>query len=289
MRANNKAKAIIFCGITAAILICFSVYSHLKQNQKSPEYLTATADTKPLIIPQAKVLAGRVLKIPILMYHHVGEAPVNATGTRADLTVPTVSFAQEVSWLADQGYTSIGLSDLYSFSQGKFAMPKKPVIFTFDDGYQDVFVNAAPILKRYGFFGSFAIITQFVGTTQNDNVYASWDQIKSAYQSGSEIVSHTQTHFDGTNPKFSAEFIYQNLTGSVADIASRLGFNTSILVYPYGHYNQTYIAQAQKAGFVMGVTVHEGSVVNLDDLMQVPRIRVHGAETLDEFEKIITE
>jgi peptidoglycan/xylan/chitin deacetylase (PgdA/CDA1 family) len=213
---------------------------------------------------------------------------MNANSTRKDLTVPVDSFTNEVKWLAENNYTSISLGDIYLYSQGKFSLPKKPVVFTFDDGYSDVFQNAIPILKQYGFTASFAIISQWPGQTIGTNIYANWDAIKVAREQGMEIVCHTQNHFDGTNPKFSADYIFSNLTGCKNDLAGQ-GVATNVLIYPYGHYNPAYIEQASKAGFIMGITVHEGDTINLDNLIEIPRLRVHGAETLQRFEDIILD
>ena len=285
--------------ILVAIILLFIALAGLAfwrwQNQSANSQdkiyskLVTPEDRKPLAISPNAIKNNRTLTIPILMYHHVGDLPKGADKIRSDLTVPTASFEAQVQWLKNRGYQSVSLNDIYLASQGKFTMPKKPVVFTFDDGYEDVFQNAAPILKKYGYSGSFAVITKNPGTAAGDNVYAPWPDIAAAYLAGNEIVSHTQTHFDGSNPKFSANYIYAQLNGSVADINQHLGFTTNILIYPYGHYTDTYIAQAKKAGFVMGVTVHKGKLLDLDNLMQIPRIRVHGAETLDKFEKIITE
>ncbi len=251
--------------------------------------LVTPKDYEPLPVPNDAIVKGRTLSIPILMYHHVEDLPTKANKVRQDLTVPTANFEAEVKWLSDNKYNSVTLEDIYLYSQGKFVMPKKPVLFTFDDGYEDVFINAVPILKKYNYTGSFGIITQNPGTSQGTNIYAPWEEIKNAQSQGNEIVSHTQNHFDGQNPKFTASYIFQNLSASISDIYNNLGTTTNILIYPYGHYTDSYITQAKKSGFVMGVTVHEGKLINLDDLMRIPRVRVHGQETLEKFQKIITE
>jgi peptidoglycan/xylan/chitin deacetylase (PgdA/CDA1 family) len=294
---RKKKKVLIFAVLILLILggLCAAYFCHRCLNERPDaddlnyKNTYKPEDFKPLGITPSSVTNGRTLTLPILMYHHVGNLPSGADKVQADLTVPTANFASQVKWLSDNGYKSITLKDIYLFSLGKFTMPKNPVVFTFDDGYSDVFTNAIPILKQYGYTGSFGIITQKPGTTAGDNVYASWQIIAQAYLSGEEIVSHTQNHFDGSNPKFTADYIYQNLSGSVADIKKNLGFTTNILIYPYGHYTDTYLAQAKKAGFVMGITVHEGNLLNLDNLMEIPRVRVHGAETLQDFEKSIIE
>lgn len=226
------------------------------------------------------------LEVPILMYHHVGDLPAKPNATRKDLTVPTKDFEQEVAWLSKQGYNSVSLQNLYLASTGKFTLPKKPIVFSFDDGYQDVFDNAVPILKKYNFTGSFGIITEWPGQIQGDNVYASWKTITSAKNLGMEIVCHSQNHFDGSNPKFDAKYILNNLTGCKNDLKS-FGIENEVLIYPYGHYTKDYINQAQKAGFSFGVTVKQGDRINTSNLMEVPRVRVHGEETLQRFQDIL--
>jgi len=297
MKPNKKTIKLSILILACLVVAAASFYfEHQKSQiaQFDPEgktyfQLVTDKDRQPLPVPPSAIENGRTITLPILMYHHVGSLPQVADKTQADLTVPTANFASQVKWLSDNGYKSITLKDLYLFSLGKFTIPKKPVVFTFDDGYQDVFTNAIPILKQFGYTGSFGIITQKPGTVAGNNTYASWEVIAQAYLNGQEIVSHTQNHFDGSNPKFTADYIYQNLSGSVMDIKKNLGFTTNILIYPYGHYTDTYIEQAKKAGFIMGITVHEGNEINLDNLFELPRVRVHGAETLEEFEKSILE
>ncbi|MBI5530162.1 MAG: polysaccharide deacetylase family protein [Candidatus Doudnabacteria bacterium] len=294
-----KSKKIALISAACIILLFGVVWQHFNSHKFVVETL-AQKPTEPGIVhtfyaaavetkPQIKPPQEKVLRLPILMYHHVGDLPDKADGTRQDLTVPTAEFEQQVKWLSENGYKSIHLADLDNYAKGKFIMPKKPVIFTFDDGYLDVFTNAVPILKKYNFTGSFAIITQFPGTQEGNNVYASWDVIRDAYRQGNEIVSHTQNHFDGSNPKFNSEFIQQNLCGSKTDLKQNLGINTNILIYPYGHYTPDYINQAKICGFNMSLTVHEGSRINLEDLMEIPRVRIHGRQNFERFKQLVSE
>lgn len=295
MRPSKKQK--IVTSLLVALALIFAVSAEaarlmhkrqqgfLKQPEEKFESLVKPEDSKPLVVSPA----ARTIKVPILMYHHVGEPPAKASAMRRDLTVSASDFEQQAQWLHDQGFTSITLNDIYQYSQGKFTLPKKPVVFTFDDGYDDVFTDAIPILKKYGFVGSFGIITGYPHLQMGDNFYASWQEIAAAFDAGNEIVCHTQDHFDGTNKKYSADFIFQNLSGCQNDISSHLGSVEPIMIYPYGHYNAVYLTQAKKAGFVMGVTVHEGDVINLDDLMEIPRVRVHGREDFERFKRLISE
>lgn len=244
-------------------------------------------DRAPLPILQSAVQKGRILHLPILMYHHIGTAPAGSDATRKGLTVDPTDFEQQLIWLKNQGYQSTSLEDLRKFALGQnsTALPKKPIIFTFDDGYDDTFTNAIPLLKKYGYAGSFAIITNFPGTTLGNNTYATWDAIKTAQGQGMEIVCHTQNHFDGTSVKFGPDYIFQNLNGCQTDLLFHLGSVEPIIIYPYGHYSSTYIEQAKKAGFAMGITVHEGSFINLDDLFEIPRVRVSPGISMEKFQE----
>lgn len=291
-------KQIIYLSLLAVLVLILAVryeFYHRSQNLKSItetdslKYakLVTAEDRAPLSVPEK----ASIVKIPILMYHHVGDFPAKASKTRKDLTVSATDFENEVRWFAEEGYTSIRLEDIYLLSRDKFSLPKKPIVFTFDDGYRDVFLNAIPILKKYNFVGSFAIITQYPGGKQGDNFYASWPEIAAARDAGMEIVSHTQNHFDGKDKKYSINFIAKNLAGSIEDIKNHLGFTANILIYPYGHYTSAEITEAKKLGLVMGLTVHEGDQIDLNNLLEIPRIRVHGKENkenIETFKKILS-
>ncbi len=247
-------------------------------------------DRTPISVPNQIVAKGRGIKLPILMYHHVGFMPEGVHDPlRAGLTVLPDNFEQQVKWLKSQNYVSVSLDDIYQYSQKQKQLPKKAIVFTFDDGYDDVFNYAIPILNKYGYNGSFGIITDFVGTKDGTNSYATWQQISAAKDQGEEVVCHTENHFDGSNPKFNADYIFQNLSNCQQTLNDHLQSAPPYLIYPYGHYTPVYIEQAKKAGFVMALTVHEGQWLNLENLFELPRIRVNGGEGLEEFEKILSE
>ncbi len=237
--------------------------------------------TTPPTFPQP---TSSLIHLPILMYHHIGYLPSSSVDSvRKGLTVSPEEFSDQVNWLKENGYNSINLSDLYLFSQHKFNLPPKPVIFTFDDGYDDVFQNTIPILKSAGYTGSFAVITDFPGTQSGTNNYATWDQITAAKNTGMEIICHTQNHFDGSNTKFSADYISQNIKGCQQSLADHLGATEPFLIYPYGHYSAIYLDQMRAAGMVLGLTVKESSWVNIKKLLEIPRVRVNPNETMEKF------
>lgn len=295
-KSKQQTKRIIMSnpvliGITGLIL-AISVFTIwriilINENDLKPNSMLLSNQTTQEQALNSKI--GKFINLPILMYHHIGQLPAQADATRKDLTVSLEDFEMQVAWLKGQGFESISLRDLLNYSKGQLQLPEKPVIFTFDDGYQDALVNAVPILKKYNFAGSFAITTQFPGIDVGNNQYADWQTIKQAKKAGMEIINHTQDHFDGTNPKYDEKFILRNLTDSRKDFENNLGQSLPILVYPFGRYNQKYIGLAKQAGFEMGITTKEGKKILLDNLMEIPRIRIHGENSLEIFQERILE
>lgn len=281
--------------LLAVVLTAFLAF-YIVSKQKSKAFESQIKNNNPISSEAQKVEAETQNSVvqktlpkkdfsgtPVLMYHHVGDLPENADSTRRDLTVSTEDFTKQINWLREQGYNSVTLDQLYLSTQKQFILPKKAIAISFDDGYEDVFLNAVPVLKQNGFVGSFAVITSFVGTTG----YANWVQVESAQKDGMEIVSHTKDHFDGSNTvKYNSEFIFNNLVASKQDLLDH-GINTNILIYPYGHFTENYIEQAKTAGYKMAFTVEYGRVNASHDLMKEPRVRVHGGGSLDKFIDIL--
>lgn len=228
------------------------------------------------------------VRLPILMYHHVGTAPAGSDQLRQDLTVSPEDFELQVSWLKGQGFNSVSLAQVLDYFEHGKPLPENPVVLTFDDGYEDAFLYAVPILRRHGFSASFAVITQFPGLESGTNRYASWDQIRASYRAGMEIVSHTQDHFDGTDPKYTDRAVEINLVQSQDDIRTNLKIDPlPILVYPYGHFDGRLERLARKVGFRFALTTEAGAVIRSDELMEVPRIRIHAKQSLETFKQRI--
>ena len=107
------------------------------------------------------------MRLPVLMYHHVG--PVRR-GTFAFLTVSPGSFGAHVRWLARQGYVGIRPSDWLAWCRGEATLPDKPVLITFDNAYADVAEYALPVLRGCGFGAAVFVVTGLVGKTN------AWDE-----------------------------------------------------------------------------------------------------------------
>lgn len=80
--------------------------------------------------------------------------------------------------------------DFMKAKRGKMELPAKPVILTFDDGYEDNYTEMLPILEEYGMKATVYVITNQIGQPG----YLTWDQLRAMQVRGIEIGSHTANH-----------------------------------------------------------------------------------------------
>ena len=223
-------------------------------------------------VPRQSVL------LPVLMYHHV--QPIDFSTSNAfvsDLTLPPTQFEQQLRYLRDRGFKSVKMEDLYLFLQGRRDLSPLSVILTFDDGYLDSYQYAYPLLVRYGFTGTFFIITGLVGQKS----YMTWAQLKEMVAGKMEIGSHTINHPDLAH--LSATQLDRELNGSKRVLEDTLGVAVRALSYPSGSYNQNVVVAAQKAGYVAAVTTRYGAMQQGAKALEMPRVRIHGTYTLPTF------
>ncbi len=134
------------------------------------------------------------IALPIIMYHHISKKQ-SALG---DYVVSPEQFENDILYFQKLGYTSISVDELIKFSEGKFTMPEKPIMITFDDGYLSFYEYAFPILKKYNVKAVLSIIgryTDLYSECDDRNVnyaHVTWDNVKELAKSGLvEIENHT--------------------------------------------------------------------------------------------------
>jgi peptidoglycan/xylan/chitin deacetylase (PgdA/CDA1 family) len=168
-------------------------------------------------------------------YEELGEAKVRAelftetdhTHTvRAGAVANAAQVAAGLRALPDFPLTAL-LAAPAASAQGK--IPDKLVVLTFDDAPLSHATNVAPLLKQFGFGGTF-FVCEFPGVFGNTNQSMSWEQIRGLHEMGFEIGSHTRTHshVDKLKPdQFVAELEY------IEQQCARLGITRPVsFAYP---------------------------------------------------------
>jgi peptidoglycan/xylan/chitin deacetylase (PgdA/CDA1 family) len=216
-------------------------------------------------------------QVPILMYHHIAVAGPNADAVRRDLSVSPAAFEAQMAYLTSHGYHTVSLLDLLEYLQGGQALPARPIILTFDDGYDDNYTYAYPILRRYGLQGTFFIITGLVGRPG----YLTWEQAREMRRGGMSLESHTCTHPDLT--RSTPGHVDEEVRDSKAALERELGGPVFFLSYPSGKYNAAVITALEANGYLGAVTTQYGTTQESSALYELCRVRIRGSDTLESF------
>jgi len=236
--------------------------------------------TPPLPTPDG---VERQVHVPILMYHHIDDPPPGADALRYDLSVSPKSFEEQLRYLREQGYEGITLNDLALYLTVGQELPPKPIILTFDDGYADAYSHAFPLLQRFGYAGTFFLISAPIDNGDPD--YLSWNQVKEMHHAGMRFEPHSYNHPDLRNRGF--KFVVFQILAPKEAIEARTGETCRFFAYPSGRYDQFVIDVLRSAYYWGAVLVEQGATHTSNDLFTLRRVRVHGGEDLDSFVRIL--
>jgi peptidoglycan/xylan/chitin deacetylase (PgdA/CDA1 family) len=193
--------------------------------------------------------------VPILCYHFFAET------CKSSSCMPTRIFDQQMRYLKNNNYNVITPSQLLDFLNYRYALPKRSVVITLDDGYRSAYDIAYPILKKYGFTATLLIYTDFVGISKSA---ITWDQLREMKANGFEVGSQTVSHRDltkkeaGEDDKAYIKRIKRELLVSKKIIDKELKQNTIYLAFPYGRYDQRIVNICDLVGYKMAFAVKRG-------------------------------
>lgn len=248
-----------------ALLLCVAVLP-----------LAGWGGPRPVHVPAPRAHL-RVVDLPILEYHRVG-VPAGLAG----LTVSPAQFAAEMAWLHGAGYHAISLGRLLAALELGAALPSRPLVITFDDGYRDVLWNAAPLLHRLHMPAADFVITDRVGGP--DPSFLDWRELARLEALGFTIGSHTVHHLPLT--ALPSEQAYRELRESRFDLARHLRVPVWSISYPLGRVDGRVAALAGRAGYLLGVTEQPGVAQRVALLLHrfeiLPSTGVRGVRALVE-------
>jgi peptidoglycan/xylan/chitin deacetylase (PgdA/CDA1 family) len=139
--------------------------------------------------------------------------------------------------LQSVGYLNTSNFNLTTYNPIGFSRPL--LSLTFDDGYDNEYTQAFPLLNKYGLSSTQFIITDVLNTQG----YMTNAQVLSMYKAGNEIASHTVTHNDLT--KETQAQLLSEMAPSQSILQSIIGAPVTDLAYPYGTYNSSVVSAAQ--------------------------------------------
>ena len=214
--------------------------------------------------------------LPILLYHHIG-SPTPHT-ERERLTICPSTFEKHLRWLKNRGYRSITAAQWLAWYHKDGAIPEKPILITFDDGYADISKYALPLLEKYGFVASIFIITSYSKnrTRWEDSPVMTMEEIQSWASRGMEIGSHSRTHPNLV--RAGPSIVYTEIEGSREDLVEA-GLSPVSFSYPFGSYDD-HIKSVVAKSFKIAFSIDQGLNDLRTDLLSMRRTTVQPSDTL---------
>jgi peptidoglycan/xylan/chitin deacetylase (PgdA/CDA1 family) len=212
----------------------------------------------------------------ILMYHMVSEHRPGARFNK--LRVKPERFESQIRWLKQNGWHFALMSELATPA----ALPDKTVLLTFDDGFEDNYRNAHPVLQKYGARATLYLVV--------DRFERDWSTAKKAHHDSGELMhepklsdeqvremlesgcwelgGHTRTH--ANLARLDEPGKQDEISAGRELLEQQFGIPPSSFAYPFGIYDATDVRLAEQAGFDTAVTTVEG----IDDDIQSRRFEL---------------
>lgn len=201
------------------------------------------------------------------------------------------NFQQQMEYLNKAKFNVIALEQLVNLLVNKQEIPTKTVVVTFDDGYEDNYLNVFSVLKKYNFPATIFLSTGFVGGERESKLQGivlkilGWSQIEEMHHSGLiDFQPHTISH--PKLAKMAKGEVEREIIESKKIIEEKLNKECRFFSYPYGSYNQETVQTLKNNGFQAAVTVEKGFIRPGDNLLELKRNFVYSHCGLSEFKGI---
>jgi Predicted xylanase/chitin deacetylase len=190
------------------------------------------------------------MKLTILMYHKIDE-PSAEVRFPGNYVTPS-AFEVQMRALKAWGYESIAFEQWLEYRSGASrALPRRPLIVTFDDGYTCFDRNAWPVLRSLGMSATVFLVAGQIGGTnawdgdERQERLLDADRIKALQAEGVSFGSHSYTH--PPLAKIAPDLALEELTRSRTELGGLLGRDVTVFAYPFSNQNSLVRDLARQA------------------------------------------
>ena len=199
--------------------------------------------------------------IPVLTYHHIGEGS-------EWYYVSAKEFERQMLFLRESGYTPVSVVELAEGLSGRRQLPVQPIVITFDDGYEDNFLTALPIMEKQNMRGTFFVVTGKMGQPG----YMNWQQARKMSESGMEIGSHTVNHY--TLNEISLKELERELLASRLMLENNVPASAPVFANPFGETAPAVVELLKHTGYFAACSSVVGINKPGENLYMIRRISV---------------
>ena len=227
----------------------------------------------PSPIPGVQPSPTFALQVPILMYHRIVPAGL-AGDSLPGLVVSPELFDAQLAALHSDGWHTVTVAQISQALQLRRTLPPRTFAISIDDGWDDGYTYALPILQRYGFHATYYVIAGRVGVWRNVLTPA---ELRALVAAGMEIGDHTLDHLE--LPYLSPEEMHVQVMTAAQLLAGFVGERPATFAYPSGRYDLAAEEELQADGFGLAVIEGSGAWESAADQFAAPRVRVSPSTT----------
>ena len=188
------------------------------------------------------------------MYHRLGEVRRDSI-VPGHYVAPTL-FERQLRLLRALGMESISLATMRAGLQGEATLPKRPVVLTFDDGYESFWELGMPRLRTYGTTATVFLVSNLIGGKNEwdlakgdvEERLMSREQILQAASEGIEFGAHTRRHADLA--QIGLAEAEREIAGSKEDLEAWIDRSVDFFCYPYGAQTPEVRALVARTGYL---------------------------------------
>lgn len=207
---------------------------------------------------------------------------------------PPKLFAKHMHFLRDKRYNIINLENILTYLTKKRPIPDRTIAVTMDDGFQDNFHNAFPILKKHRIPATIFLTAGKIGKTNEwmtargllEKKMLGWEQIRKMSDNGISFGSHTITH--PRLPELLNENAIEEIGQSKKIIENKIGKTVHSFAYPYGLYSNESIDIVRKCNYQIACSTRSGFNNFETNPFLMRRIEIYGNDPLWKFSQKLT-
>ena len=231
---------------------------------------------KQAVEPVKQITPRSPAHVPIVIYHSVRPYIKGESGTQDRYDITPELFDKQLNYLRDNGFTTITFNELADYFDNGTPLPVKPIILSFDDGWENQFIYAFPLLEKQKMVGTFFVFTNAL----NRGKHLKWDDVRTMKKAGMEIGSHTKFHPYLDNIKDSAT-LANEIEGSKKILEESVG-TTTAFAYPFGEHGTTTVMEVKHAGYRVARAIRDGNIQTTED-----RYTLRGFIVSDDFKEFV--
>ena len=258
-------------------------------------------------VTMAGASGAEEVRLPAIMYHQLTDSAARA----GDYVLTAEQFEADMRYIQSRGYTSVTTQQLIDYAEGTGELPEKPILITFDDGYESFVPYALPVLQELDMYAVISIIGSVAQTytDKEDHTlrysHLSWDGIGELSRDPHvEIGNHTYNLHKldagrkgcrikpGEEENSYKAMLKADLTQTQELVQQHTGYMPKTFAYPFGARCSQAGEVLREMGFQVVLTcaerVNHIQKGNSDWLFSIGRFnRPSGRNSEQFFEKIL--